>query len=127
MATIARAKTLNTVRQLDASRSSNVIRLSLRSWTANYHKRDCCIGYFNSETVKIDKNVFKTVTKIGKLSLIGVYLHNCTLNNTRLHDIDFSSAQLDHVDFSIAELYNITISFAKLGDVEFVSANTERC
>ena len=97
-ATIARAKTLNTIRQLDGSRSSNAIRFLYEAGQLSNINGTAVLDISTAKLTDIDKDVFKTVTEIGKLCLMGVYLRNCTLNNTLLHNIDFSSAQFDRLN-----------------------------
>lgn len=121
-ATIARAKTLNTIRQLDPLRSSNAIRFLYEGKQLTNTNKSAALDISTAKLINIDVDVFRTVTKIGKLSLTGVYLFNCMLNGTSLSDLDFSSAQLADIDFSHTKLSNIVMSSAKLEDVRFTYA-----
>jgi hypothetical protein len=103
-ATIARAKTLNTIRQLDGLRHSHVIRFLYEAGQLTNTYDTAALDISMTKLININKDVFQTVTKIGKLSLIAIYLRRCMLNETLLGDIDLSSAQFDHVNFSVAIL-----------------------
>ena len=120
--TIARAKTLNTIRQLDARRSSDVIRFLYEAGQLTDTNQTRALNVSTVELCNINKNIFEIPTKVAKLSLMGIYLRNCMFNNTLLHDIDFSSAQIDHMNFSAADVHDVAISSAKLQEVEFTSA-----
>jgi uncharacterized protein YjbI with pentapeptide repeats len=122
VAIVARAKTLNTIRQLDGLRSSNAIRFLYEAGQLTNINGTAPLDISTAELVNISRSVFKTVPNIGKLFLMGIYVRNCTLNDTLLHDIDFSSARLNYFNFSVAELYNVTLSFAEFRDVDFASA-----
>ena len=125
IATIARSKTLATIRQLDARRSSDVIRFLYEAGQLTNSNQTMALDISGVELFNISKNVFKIVTKVGKLSLMGIYLHNCMLNSTSLHNIDFSSAELDHMNFSVAKLHDVAISSAILSNVEYTSATLQ--
>ena len=122
MATIARAKTLNTIRQLDGTRNSHVIRFLYEARQLTTTNRSLALDISSAELLNIDKNILKTVSNIGTLSLIGAWLRNCTINHTSLRDIDFSFTQLDDIDFSSSELDSIQIQSGRLTNVNFTSA-----
>lgn len=123
ISTIARAKTLNTIRQLDSSRSSNIIRFLYEARQLTNANETYALDISTIELFNVTKNIFKTILEIGRLFLTGIFLYNCTFNETRLIDIDISFTQFKYVNFSASEFYNITISSAELRHVEFISAN----
>ena len=121
MATIARAKTLNTIRQLDGTRNSHVIRFLYEARQLTTTNRSVALDISTAELRNIDKSILKTVSNIGTLSLIGVWLRNDTIDHTSLSDIDFSFTQLDDIDFSSSELDSVQFQSGQLRNVSFAS------
>ena len=119
MATIARAKTLNTIRQLDGTRNSHVIRFLYEARQLTTTKQSSALDISTVQLVNIDKSILKTVSDIGTLSLVGALLRNCTINHTSLRDIDFSSTEIDDSDFTSSELDSVQIQFGRLKNVNF--------
>jgi uncharacterized protein YjbI with pentapeptide repeats len=130
--TLARVKTLNTIRQLDGSRQIHVIRFLWEAGQLSYTKKSHALDISTAELNDIDFRKTGRLLDSRALSLGGVYLVNSTFSNMDLRDVDFSfatlnianfsSAQLDNVDFSFATLDNVTFSSAQLKNVDFSSA-----
>ncbi|CAF1158305.1 unnamed protein product [Adineta ricciae] len=119
IASIVRSKTLNTIRQLDPLRISYAIRFLIESGQLTVTNETKALNISTVELFNISKDIFQTLPTVGKLSLSGIYLHNCTLNDTFLHNIDFSFVQLDYINFSANEFRNSVISSAKLNNIDF--------
>jgi uncharacterized protein YjbI with pentapeptide repeats len=119
---LARAKAFSTIRQLDGLRNSLIIRFLYEAGQLTTTNQSSALDISTVELANIDKSVFKTVPKIGILSLAGALLKNCTFNHTSLRDIDLSSTQLDDIDFSSSELDFVQIISGQLRNVNFTSA-----
>ena len=122
IAALARAKAFSTIRQLDGSRNSLIIRFLYEAGQLTTTNESSALDISTLELDNVNKSVFKTVSKIGTLSLAGALLRNCTINHTSLCNIDFSSTELDEIDFSSSELNCVQFQSGQLENVNFASA-----
>lgn len=121
-ATLARVKTLNTLRQLDGPRQSHAIRFLYEAKQLSNTDGLVALDISTVEFTNIDFHKLAPVVEIEKISLVGVFLKNCTLSRIRLYDVDFSITILYNVNFPSAKLSNVKFSSAKLENVNFSSA-----
>jgi uncharacterized protein YjbI with pentapeptide repeats len=116
--TLARVKTLNTIRQLDGSRQPHVIRFLLEARQLTNTDAFVALDISTAELIDIDFHKLRRLL-FDAVSLVGVFLQNCTFEEMWLSDVDFSSAELNNVKFSSAGLYNVYFSSARLVKVNF--------
>ena len=123
--TLARAKTLNTIRQLDGPRQVHILRFLYEAKQLISTNESLPLDMSTAILADIDFRKFTPSKRIKKMSLAGVYLQNCTFAEMQLEEFDFSSAHLSHINFSSTELFHSNFSFAQFDDVTFASAELE--
>jgi uncharacterized protein YjbI with pentapeptide repeats len=121
--TLARVKTLNTIRQLDGSRQIHVIRFLCEAGQLINTNESTALDISTAELTDIDFRKTGRLLTNTKISLAGVYLVNSTFSNMDLLNVNFSFATLDNVNFSSSKwVHNVNFSSAQLYDVNFASA-----
>ncbi|CAF3805872.1 unnamed protein product [Rotaria magnacalcarata] len=131
-ATLARVKTLNILRELDAQRNMRVIRFL---YEANQLAEVDGHSPLDLSAAELRDMNFRRLSiikmKITNLSLTGVFLSNATFagvdmeyvdfatNHATLQNVDFSYANINYADFSSAQLLNVNFSFAILPSANF--------
>jgi uncharacterized protein YjbI with pentapeptide repeats len=120
--TIARAKTLNILRQLDGSRQIHVIRFLCEAGQLTNTNKSTALDISTAELIDIDFRKTGRLLYTGKISFAGVSLGDSTFSEMDLLNVNFSSARFFNVDFSSALLDNVNFSSAWLDHVNFSSA-----
>ena len=126
MAAIARVKALNTFRQLDGSRQIHIIRFLYEAELLTNTNESVALDISTAELTDIDFRKIGRLLQTGKVSLAGVHLKNCILNDTYINFFNFSSAEVKYVNFSSATLCDVNFTLACLYDVNFSSVHLER-
>ena len=125
LAALARAKTFNTIRQLDGLRASNVIRFLYEAGQLTTTENMSALRISGLVLNNVANDIFSTDIETGRLSLRGVLLQNSTFTSSLLEDVDLSSAQLKDIDISHSGLRDVQISFGKLTHISFSSAQLD--
>ena len=121
-ATVARIKTLNTIRQLDGARQAHVIRFLYEAKQLSHTDELVALDISTAELTDTDFEKLEWMLEYGQISLAGVLLKNCTLSDITLNNVNFTSARLLNINFSSALLDNIKFSNATLHKVSFSNA-----
>ena len=132
VAAVARVKTLNTVRRLDGSRNTLLIRFLYEARQLTKTTESAALDISTANLINIEKDALEAQDDIGSLSLVGTTLKNCTFDSTTIAEVDFSKATLKDVNFSASKLgqvtfiwgclYHVDFSSSELYDVKFSSA-----
>lgn len=113
-ATLARVKTLNVLRQVDGSRQIHIIRFLYEARQLSINNASVPLDISTIELTNIDFHHSTWSGMIERMSLMGIYLRNCTFDTMRLIDqVNFTSARFDHVNFSSTILDRVIFSFAR--------------
>lgn len=121
IAALARAKTLNTILQLDASRNTRVLRFLYETMLLTSRNMSETLDISTAKLINVDKMILTTNARVGPLSLIGTVLLNCSFNYTSIKDVDFSLAQMNDINFSHSSLERANFSSTQLENIEGVS------
>lgn len=103
---LIRAKTLHVVSQLDATGNLRVIRFLYESFLLTNMYESNAVDVSTALLVNMDKAIFETTTKVGRIFLTGVIFENCSFNSLRVKNIDLESAILRNIDFSTTKSEN---------------------
>ncbi|CAF1101567.1 unnamed protein product [Rotaria magnacalcarata] len=123
IAIIARAKTLNAVRQLDQSRNTQIIRFLYEARQLTVTQELSALDFSTAEHHDIDfRDLAINKTKLPKISLNGVFLKNATFIGIEMENVNFSSAEFDNTSFSSTYLFNVIFSYTRFINVNFSSA-----
>lgn len=129
-ATVSRAKTLNTFRELDPQRSIRIIRFLHEVGQLNHQENYSPLDLSTAELHGIDfRESAINRKKLDNLSLIGMFLSDAlfigmemnmtNFAGTQFDNVSFSSTHLRKVDFSSTKFYNASFSFSRLEHVDF--------
>lgn len=120
--TLARAKTLNTIRQLDGHRQIHVLRFLYEAKQLTNTDESQALDISTATLNDIDFRTFTPLNKLEKLALTGVYLHNCTLKGMTLNEVNFSSSFFTYGDFSATEFVKSNFSSTRFSHISFTFA-----
>ena len=120
---LARVKTLNTIRQLDGPRQIHVLRFLYEAKQLTNTDESLALDISTAKLIDIDFRTFTPSNKLEKLSLTGVYLHNCTFTGMIIAAVDFSSNHFTYSDFSSTEIFETNFSWTRFDNLSFASAN----
>ncbi|CAF1112840.1 unnamed protein product [Rotaria magnacalcarata] len=146
--TVARVKTLNTFRQLDAHRNVQIIRFlyeakQLTDTPENLSRDLSTAKLFNIDFRDAAVDAKLGVKKLDQISLAGIFLSNVTFAGIQIRhanfshaqfrianfslglidDANFSSASLNHANFSFGNIRNIIFESSSLLNINFSSGN----
>ena len=114
-ATLARVKTLNVLRQVDGSRQIHIIRFLHEARQLSTNDTIHPLDISTVELTNIDFHHSTWSGVIEHMSLMGIYLRNCTFETARLIDrVNFTAARFDNVNFSSTILDRVIFSFARI-------------
>lgn len=120
--TLARVKTLNTIRQLDGPRQIHVLRFLYEAKQLINTDESFPLDISTAKLIDIDFRTFTPSNKLERLSLTGVYLHNCTFTGMTIEAVDFSSSHFTYSDFSSTEFSKSNLSWTRFDHLSFASA-----
>jgi hypothetical protein len=120
-ATLARIKTLDTIRQTDGSRQANIIHFLYEAGQLTNTNETTALDISRAERTNTDFGKLSWILMNGRISLAGVFLTNYTLSHIKLQYINFSSTRLHSVSFSSAHLKEVHFSSTRLNNVDFSS------
>ncbi|CAF3436102.1 unnamed protein product [Rotaria socialis] len=119
-ATLARVKTLNILRELDAQRNMRVIRFL---YEANQLAEVDGHSPLDLSAAELRDMNFRRLSilkmKITNLSLTGVFLSNATFAGVDMEYVDFATNQFDNVNFFSDYINNVSFSFTRLNNLNF--------
>ncbi|CAF2109632.1 unnamed protein product [Rotaria magnacalcarata] len=119
-ATLARVKTLNILRELDAQRNMRVIRFL---YEANQLAEVDGHSPLDLSAAELRDMNFRRLSiikmKITNLSLTGVFLSNATFAGVDMEYVDFATNQFDNVNFFSDYINNVSFSFTRLNNSNF--------
>ena len=120
-ATLARVKTLNVLRQVDGSRQIHIIRFLYEARQLNHPDSSLPLDISTVELTNIDFHHSTWSGVIEQMSLMGIYLRNCTFDSTRLIDrVNFTLARFDYVNFTSTILDQVIFSLTRFRFANFV-------
>jgi hypothetical protein len=82
--TRARGKTLNTIRQLDGPRNSQIIRFLYEAGQLTATNESVPLDISTAELINITKGVFQTFSTVGRISFSGTLIKKCTFDEDSL-------------------------------------------
>ncbi|CAF3476460.1 unnamed protein product [Rotaria socialis] len=146
--TVARVKTLNTFRQLDAHRNVQIIRFLYEAKQLTDTPENLSLDLSTAKLFNIDFRDAAVDTKLGvkkldQISLAGIFLSNVTFADIQIRhanfshaqfhianfslglidDANFSSASLNHANFSFGIIRNVIFESSSLRHINFSSGN----
>ncbi|CAF3836380.1 unnamed protein product [Rotaria magnacalcarata] len=146
--TVARVKTLNTFRQLDAHRNVQIIRFLYEAKQLTDTPENLSLDLSTAKLFNIDFRDAAVDAKLGvkkldQISLAGIFLSNVTFAGIQIRhanfshaqfrianfslglidDANFSSASLNHANFSFGNIRNIIFESSSLLNINFSSGN----
>jgi uncharacterized protein YjbI with pentapeptide repeats len=114
-ATVSRAKTLNTFRELDPQRIIRIIRF-LHDYLQNYSSLDLSTAELHGIDFRESAINRK---KLGNLSLIGMFLSDAIFIGIEMDSVNFANTQFDNVSLSSSRLSKVNFSFTKFYNASF--------
>ena len=125
-ATISRAKTLNTFRELDPQRIIRIIRFLHEAGQLNYLQSPSSLDLSTAELRGIDfRESAINKQKLANLSLIGMFLSDAIFTGIEMNSINFANTQFDNVSFSSNRLSKVNFLSTKFYNASFFFSRHE--
>ncbi|CAF3357720.1 unnamed protein product [Rotaria socialis] len=123
-ATLARVKTLNIFRQLDAHKNIRIIRFLYEAKQLTDTPENRSLDLSTAELSDIDFREASINKKIlNNLSLTDVFLSNATFIGITMTHVNFAFTQFNTANFLLAEINNANFSSAGFSNISFVSTS----
>ncbi|CAF1549348.1 unnamed protein product [Rotaria magnacalcarata] len=123
-ATLARVKTLNIFRQLDAQRNVQIIRFLYEAKQLTDTPEDRSLDLSTAKLLDIDfRDAAVDGKQLDQLSLTGIFLSNATFIGIKMLNISFSRTKFNTANFSLAEINDANFSSAGFNNTSFASTS----
>lgn len=125
LATLARVKTLNILRQLDDERQEHVIRFLCEALQLTPTNRAPALDITGAKLTNIHFDEQEAFFCPKQITLAGALFDTCTFPHLALNHTDLSFARLNHVNFSRTRFSKVKMASTQLTDVDLSSAFLE--
>ncbi|CAM4755809.1 unnamed protein product [Rotaria magnacalcarata] len=123
-ATLARVKTLNIFRQLDAQRNVHIIRFLYEAKQLTDTPENRSLDLSTAKLLDIDfRDTAVDGKQLDQLSLAGIFLSNATFIDIKMSNISFSRTKFDTANFSLAKINDANFSSAEFYNTSFASTS----
>lgn len=120
-ATIARVKTLNIFRLLDASRNARVVRFLHEAKQLTDTSENSALDLSTASLTDIDfRHIAVDQTRLDDISLKGVFLFNATFIDIKMKYFDFSVNEFNSVNFAHSNVYNGTFERSQFKNINYM-------